>query len=144
MGKTLSGATTQNGPRSDGSEGVLCLPQSSSFTGTSPSDCLMSYPGQLLRGESYPIQRCSRCILQPQPTRQDEGFGLIHIHDKEKLALSFFFVFCFVAFFMHTLLNLICLNYENKTQNITNTLYDINVVCFSPLYLHYSSSRVHC
>ena len=32
----------------DGNEGVLCLPQSSSITGTSPSDCLVSYPGHSL------------------------------------------------------------------------------------------------
>ena len=51
----LSGATTpgQSGPRSDGNEGVLNIPQSSSITGVSPSDCLLSYPGHLL-GESYP------------------------------------------------------------------------------------------
>ena len=33
--------------------GVLCIPQSSSITGTSPSDCLVFYPGHSL-GESYP------------------------------------------------------------------------------------------
>ena len=53
--RILSCATTpsQSGPRKDGSEGVLCIPQSSSITGTSPSDCLMSYPEHSL-GESYP------------------------------------------------------------------------------------------
>ena len=52
---TLSGATTldQSGPGNDGIKGVLCIPQSSSITGTSPSDCLVSYPEHLL-GESYP------------------------------------------------------------------------------------------
>ena len=29
---------------SDGNEGVLHIPQSSSITGTSQSDCLVSYP----------------------------------------------------------------------------------------------------
>ena len=38
---------------SDDNEGVLRIPQSSSIIGTSPSDCLVSYPGHLL-GESYP------------------------------------------------------------------------------------------
>ena len=40
----LSGATTpgQSGPGSDGNEGVLRIPQSSSIAGTSPSDCLGS------------------------------------------------------------------------------------------------------
>ena len=48
----LSGATTpgQSGPGSDGNEGVLCIPQSSSIAGTSSSDCLVSYPGHLLGG----------------------------------------------------------------------------------------------
>ena len=50
--RILSGATTpgQSGPGSDGNEGVLRIPQSSSFTGTSPSDCLVSYPGHSLVG----------------------------------------------------------------------------------------------
>ena len=43
--RALSGATTpcQSGPGSNGNEGVLHIPQSPSITGTSPSDCLMSY-----------------------------------------------------------------------------------------------------
>ena len=55
MDKALSGATTpsQSGPGSDGNEGVLRIPQSSSTAGTSPSDCLVSYPGHSLGG-SYP------------------------------------------------------------------------------------------
>ena len=48
--KTLSSATTlgQSGPRSNGNEGVLHIPQSSSITGTLPSDGLMSYAGHSL------------------------------------------------------------------------------------------------
>ena len=55
MDMALSGATTpgQSGPGSDGNEGVLRIPQSPSITGTSPSDCLVSYPGHSL-GVSYP------------------------------------------------------------------------------------------
>ena len=51
----LSGATIpgHSGPGSDGNEGLLCIPQSSSITGTSSSDCLVSYPGHSLGG-SYP------------------------------------------------------------------------------------------
>ena len=43
--RTLSGATTQaqSGPGSDGIEGVLHITQSSGITGTSASDCLVSY-----------------------------------------------------------------------------------------------------
>ena len=52
---TLPGTTTlgQSGPGSDGSDGLFHVPKSSSITGTSPSDCLVSYPGHSLV-ESYP------------------------------------------------------------------------------------------
>ena len=43
----------QSGPGSDGNEGVLRIPQSSSTVGTSSSDSLESYPEHLLE-ESYP------------------------------------------------------------------------------------------
>ena len=46
----------QGRPRSDGNEGVLHIPQSSSIIGTLPSECLMSYPG-------HSLQEYSRCIL---------------------------------------------------------------------------------
>ena len=48
----ISGAITpgQSGPGSDGNKGVHHIPQSSSITGTSPSDCLVSYPGHSLGG----------------------------------------------------------------------------------------------
>ena len=51
-----SGAITlgQKEPRSDGNEGVLGIPQSSSNIGTSPSDFLMSYPEHLFGEGSYP------------------------------------------------------------------------------------------
>ena len=71
----LSGATTpgQSIPGSDGNEGVLRIPQSSSIAGTSPSDCLVSYPGHSLGGGGLtPLQRSSQCILQPQPTGQEK------------------------------------------------------------------------
>ena len=47
-----SGATTpgQSGPGSNGNEGVFRILESSSITGTSPSDCLVSYPGHSLGG----------------------------------------------------------------------------------------------
>ena len=38
----------QSVPGSNGNKGVLRIPQSSYFTGTSPSDCLESYPGYSL------------------------------------------------------------------------------------------------
>ena len=52
MDRTLSGATTldQSWAGSDGNEEILRIPQSSSITGTEPSDCLVSYTGHLLWG----------------------------------------------------------------------------------------------
>ena len=43
--RILSDAITkgQSGPGSDSNEGVLRIPQSSSITGTSPLNCLVSY-----------------------------------------------------------------------------------------------------
>ena len=64
--KTLSGVTTpdQTGPGSDGNEGLLQILQSASITGTSLSDCLVSYPGHSLGGGGFtPLQRSNWCIL---------------------------------------------------------------------------------
>ena len=72
---TLPGTTTpgQRGPESDGNERVLRITQSSSITGTSPSHCLVSYPGHSLR-EVLPLCRdavgvfCSPCRLGSKPS----------------------------------------------------------------------------
>ena len=70
--RALSGATTpgQSGPGSNGNEGVLCILPESSITGTSPSDCLVSYRGHSWGGRLTRRQMCSRCILPPQTTGQ--------------------------------------------------------------------------
>ena len=68
--RTLTGATTpgQSGPRNDANERILCILQSSSINGVSPSDCLISYPRHSFWVLIHP-QRHSQCILQPQSTR---------------------------------------------------------------------------
>ena len=73
MDRTLPGATipSQSGPGSNGNERVLLVPQSPSITGTSPSDGFVPYPGHSLEGGLTPLQRCSRFILQLQPTGQN-------------------------------------------------------------------------
>ena len=96
---SLSGATTtgESGLGSNGKEEVFRIPESFSITGVSPSDYLVSYPEHSLGVEVYrsaemlsvyspemlsvysrwgiltPLQRCSWCILQPQPI----GRGLL-------------------------------------------------------------------
>ena len=70
--RALSGATTpcQRRARSHGNEGVLRIPQISSITGTSPSDCLESYIQDSRWVGLTPLQRCSSCILLPQATEE--------------------------------------------------------------------------
>ena len=64
---TLSGATTlrQSGLGNDGKKGVLRISQNSSITGASNTG------HTLLLGGHTSLQRCSRCILQAQPTGLD-------------------------------------------------------------------------
>ena len=49
LGKTLSCATTPGRSGSNVNERVLCIPQSYSIMGASPSHCLVSYPGHSSR-----------------------------------------------------------------------------------------------
>ena len=62
--RTQSNATTWglSGPRSNDNEGVLCIPQSSSITWISPSDCLVSHLGYSL-GLSYPPADDAVCVF---------------------------------------------------------------------------------
>ena len=61
--RTLSSATTpdQRGPGTDGNEGVLHIIQSSIITETSPSDCLVPYPGHLL-GVAGDLPHCKEAV----------------------------------------------------------------------------------
>ena len=56
---TLTGTITlgEDGPGSDGNEGVLHILQNSR-TEASPSDGLVPYPGHLLGEELTPLQKC--------------------------------------------------------------------------------------
>ena len=51
-------------------KGYSAFPKSSSITGTSPSDCLVSYLGHSLVGFFTPLQRSTWCILHLQLTGQ--------------------------------------------------------------------------
>ena len=57
--RTLSGTTSPGQSRtgSNGNEGVLCNPQSSSITGASKSECFFSYSGKMLWGGDLPLCR---------------------------------------------------------------------------------------
>ena len=68
---TLSGDTIpgQSGPGSDGNEGVLRIPQSSTITGTSLSDCFESYAGHSLRGAYSSTEKQSVYSTAPAEKR---------------------------------------------------------------------------
>ena len=74
MDGTLTGTTTtdQSGLRSNGSEGVLQISRGSR-TGTSPSDGLVSYPGNSLAGD-LPLCRVAVSVYY-SPSRL--GYGEI-------------------------------------------------------------------
>ena len=73
--RTLPDATTpdQSGSGSDGNEVVFRIRQSSSITEVSSLDSLVSYTGHSFDARLTPLQRCSRYILQPQPTDQNDS-----------------------------------------------------------------------
>ena len=74
--RTLLGTTNprQSGHGSDDSEGVICIPQNSSTTGASPSECLVSYPRHLLV-EFYPTSEMQLTGLISL------GFYLLAVYD---------------------------------------------------------------
>ena len=113
----LSSASTsgQSGPGSNGNEEVLRIPQSSSITGTSPSDCLVSYPRHSLGEGLTALLRYSRCFQRPQPIGQgtEKEFlfgawkpifscmrGLRFLSD----ALREIFIFVFILFHVYSIL----------------------------------------
>ena len=104
--RPLSVAITpgQSVPGSNGNKGVLRIPQSPSLTGTSPPDCLVSYPGHSLWWwwGLTPLQRSSRCILQPQPTRQEKreeentpALTILSMHQYDRKTTKFSWILTF-------------------------------------------------
>ena len=110
--RTLSGATTpgQSRPGSDGNEGVLSIPQSS----RTPVEGLT------------PLQRCSWCILQLQPTGKD----LTCIYSQIFFNLKFLFhnVLSLELIIITELLGLIK---EETMLKSKNSLSKINAFFFS-------------
>ncbi len=72
LDRVLSGAIIpgQSGPRSDGNEGVLHMGPKASALLEPHHQIVLCHIRTLVRGGLTPLQRCSRCILQPQLTGQ--------------------------------------------------------------------------
>ena len=79
----------------DGYEGVLRIPQSSSITGASPCNCLVSYTGHSLVG-SYPLYKEAVGVFY-SPSWLSKGLLLLsslnHIEDIHCLVTEFIFPF---------------------------------------------------
>ena len=74
---------------SNGNEEVLLIPQSTSITGASPSNCLVSYPGDSLEAV-LPLCRDAVCILQPQPSDcKNENNFAVHQYLRDSDSLMF-------------------------------------------------------
>ena len=84
----LSGAATpgQSGPGSNSNEGVHRIPQSSSITGDSPSDYLVSYPGHSLGGGSAVVVFYSPSRLG---NKDDDEASLVEPLEKSQLTIVF-------------------------------------------------------
>ena len=76
--RTLSGSTTPglSESGSDGNEGVLCIPQSFSVTGTSLSDCFVSYPEHSLVVGFLPHCRGAVVVFYISSRQSKLPFGL--------------------------------------------------------------------
>ena len=63
--RTVLGVTIPcpSGSGSNANEGVLCIPQSSSIIGTSPSDCLVLYPEHSLGVGVLPLGKETVCVF---------------------------------------------------------------------------------
>ena len=92
-------ATTpgQSGPGTDGNQRVLILPQSSTITGTSPSNCLVSYPGHwlLLGGGSYPSAEVQLVYSTAPAVRAKHFISCLKENMKLKLKLKKVRIYCF-------------------------------------------------
>ena len=75
--RALSGATIpgQSGPGSNGNEGVPPYSPKLSITGTSPTDCLVSYTGHSLVGGVLPFCRGAVCVFY-SPRRLSKQFWI--------------------------------------------------------------------
>ena len=86
--RTISDTTNPNqrGPGSDGNEGILRIPQSSSITGTSPLNCLVPYQGHSLGEGSYSsaemqsVYSASQANWAIEVDRLESKAILVHTH----------------------------------------------------------------
>ena len=133
---TLSGVTTpdQSRPGIDGNEGVLCIPQSSSTTGTSPTNCLESFR-TLIRG-SYPsAEMQSMYSTDPHSSRLDNIIIIISSMNN--------FMIIFPCEFL-TLVLTESFSLKSKRQQVSRTLpsiqadFNSDVVLILPMIFSFS------
>ena len=84
-------------------KGCSVFPKAPALREKSPSDFLQPYPGHSLGGGLKPLQRCSQCILQPEPT----GKIYMCVCVRVKFIRKIFFFLCIVRL---VLLGFVCSN----------------------------------
>ena len=91
--RTLSDATTlsQSGPGNDGNKEVLHIPQSFSITGTSLSDCLVSYPGHSLVRSYLSAEKQTVYSIAPA------DWATILVEEQTDVYIFQFFNYCFLV-----------------------------------------------
>ena len=82
---------TREDPRSNGNEGVHCIPQSSSIIRASPSDCLLPYPGHSLRSEVGVLPICRDAVIySTAPTNWAWQLRVHHTLQEASLSNAFY------------------------------------------------------
>ena len=115
----------------------------------SPSDCLVSYAGHSLWGEGclIPLQRCSRCILQPHLTGQllifkesNLFFSCWTLLNKESLFWNEHFISCSRWYlYYHINSSLACVTYI-LYFGLMGSLISIELICHINLFLYWLPS----
>ena len=130
--RNLSGATIlgQSGPGNNGNERVLWIPQSSSITGASTSDYLMSYPGLSL-GMCYSSEEMQSVYSTAPDDWVSWVWKVLHLC---KLVSSKILRPSSYIFNWHWLIQILCKCQNNSPDVLTLSLYFIS---FSAVHLNF-------
>ena len=133
MDRNLSGDTPpgQNGPRRDGKEMVLRIPQFSSITEASQSDCLVPYLGHLL-GESY-LSAEMQLVNSTAPAYWTRFIFYVYINlllIVSNISLLFFSFTIFTFYWVY-------LSAYKVISKVSNWSYRVINPCFGGFYVYF-------
>ena len=128
----------------DSNEGVLCIPQSSSITAASSSDCFVLYPGHSL-GVSYPSAEMKSVYSTPRADRGIAVFSVfpVCLHLSSMLAgplpPSFLTHLVYVIFQVEGIIIIMIDNLSNSFNCSNTFLLCFTFFLFLVLYTHHPS-----